>query len=196
MIARLRLLSLLPALVLFFFPWVEIQCQKDPMLTQTGIQIIYGGAELHPEFSQWMTSDKKRDMDDRLGTGWFVGIALLSVAAAILFACKALRPGAQHHGPRAEALAALALVALVVQLSVGFPAEKKIRSDLDPAKNGKPQEGFEAGMARTVANGLGTRVLPLYYVQLGLLGFPVLLLLNSSLSRLQSKESGSPGDRL
>ena len=191
MIARIRLLSLLPALVIFFFPWVEIQCQKDPMLTQTGIQIIYGGATMHPEFSQWVTSDKKHDMDDRLGTGWFVGIALLSVCAAIGFAFKALRPGAAGHGLRAEGFAALALVALVIQLSLGFPAEEKIRHDLDPARNGKPQDGFEAGMARTVAKGISTRVLPLYYIQLGVLGFPVLLLLNSSLLRLQRKDASA-----
>ena len=191
MIARFRLLSLLPALVLFFFPWVEIRCQKDPMLTQTGIQVIYGGAELHPEFSQWVTSDKKRDMDDRLGTGWFVGIALLCVCAAIVFAFKALGSGAGRHGKRAEGFAALALIALLIQLSLGFPAEEKIRNDLDPAKSGKPQDGFEAGMARTFAKGLSTRVLPLYYVQLGLLGLPVLLLLNSSLTRLQTRETES-----
>jgi hypothetical protein len=195
MIARLRLLSLLPALVLFFFPWVEIKCQKDPMLTQTGIQIIYGGATMHPEFSQWVTSDKKRDMDDRLGTGWFVGIALLCVLAAIVFAILALRPGGSGHGFRAEGFAALALIALVIQLSLGFPAEEKIRNDLDPAKNGKPQEGFEAGMARTFAKSLSTRVLPLYYVQFALLGFPVLLSLNSSLARRQGKETTSPDGR-
>lgn len=192
MIARIRLLSLLPALVLFFFPWVEVRCQKDPMFTQTGIEIIYGGATMHPEFSQWMTSEKERGMDDRLGTGWFVGIALLSVCAAIGFAFLALRPGASGHGVRAESFAALALIALVIQLSLGFPAEEKIRHDLDPAKNGKPQEGFEAGMARTFAKSISTRVLPLYYIQLGVLGFPVLLLLNSSLLRLQRKDAGLP----
>lgn len=189
MIARIRFLSLLPALVLFFFPWVEIQCQKDPMLTQTGFQIIYGGAELHPEFSKWVTSEKEHTMDDRLGTGWFVGIALLAVSSAAVLAFKALRSGGERHGPRAEALAALALIALVIQLSIGFPAEQKIRDDLDPAKNGKPQEGFEAGMSRSVAKGIGTRVLPLYYVQIGVLGLPVLLLLNSGITHLQRKES-------
>lgn len=191
MIARIRLLSLLPAFVLFFFPWVEIRCQKDPMLTQTGVEIIYGGATMHPEFSQWVTSDKKRGMDDRLGTGWFVGIAFLSLCAAIVSAILALNSASSGHGIRAESFAALALIALVIQLSLGFPAEEKIRNDLDPAKNGKPQEGFEAGMARSVAKGLSTRVLPLYYVQLGILALPVLLLLNSSLSRLQRNEAES-----
>lgn len=193
MIARLRFLSLLPTFILFFFPWVEIQCQKEPMLTQTGIQIIYGGAEPHPEFSRWVKSDKEPTMDDRLGTGWFAGLALLSVTAAIVLAFLALRPAARHHGIRSEALAALALAALLIQLVIGFPAEQKIRDNLDPAKNGKTEQGFGAGMSRAVANGLATRVLPLYYVQMGLLGFPVLLLLNAGLARLQGKGSGAPG---
>lgn len=192
MIARLRFLSLLPTLVLFFFPWVEIQCQKDPMLTQTGIQVIYGGATPHPEFSRWVESKKEPTMEDRLGTGWLVGFALMAIVGAMVYAFKALRPGHGHHGPRAEALAAAALAALVLQLSLGFPAEQKIRDDLDPAKNGKPERGFEAGMARSVANGLGTRVLPVYFVQLGLLGIPALLLVNSLLARWQQRDRLPP----
>ncbi|MFM7180573.1 MAG: hypothetical protein ACKO2G_03795 [Verrucomicrobiales bacterium] len=188
MIALLRLLSLLPAFVLFFFPWVEVRCQKDPMFTQTGIQVIYGGATANPEFAKWIESDKEQTMEDRLGTGWLVGIALLSVCAAIVLAFLALRTQAVGHGVRAEGLAALALVALIIQLSIGFPAEEKIRNDTDPAKSGKPQDDLKAGISRTFVKSISTHVLPVYYVQLGLLGFPVLLLLNSSLSHLQRKD--------
>lgn len=194
MIARIRILSLLPAIVLFFFPWVEVQCRKVPMFTQTGVEIIYGGATQHPEFTNWTESEKPKTAQDRLGTGWLVGIALITVTGAAIFAFQALRSPDGGHGPRADVFATLALIALLVQLSTGFPAEKKIKDDADPAKSGKPADTFEAGVSRTIANSITTRVLPLYYVQLGLLGLPVLLLLNSSLMRLQKKDDG-PKDR-
>ncbi len=43
MIQKLNIGTTLAVLVLFFLPWIDIQCSQKSFATQTGIQTIYGG---------------------------------------------------------------------------------------------------------------------------------------------------------
>lgn len=82
LLQKINLVTSLAALILFFLPWIDIQCSGKSMATQTGMQIIYGGASQAQDAEAFEKEGKiKRsggESDDSLGSAPLVAMAVLA----------------------------------------------------------------------------------------------------------------------
>jgi hypothetical protein len=178
---KINLLALLLAAGCFALPWLSMQCSDREVMTQTGLQTIYGGMTLSPEFRDMADdssdADDEDDASDRPGPAWLVGGAavatLLGLAGAGVQVFR--RPDSRMPG----LLAALALGLLIAQLVVGFPAERELAEARREALRDDKSEDASAAigqlMGASMAMQITTQRLPWAYVPLGLLGVPVLI---------------------
>lgn len=172
----IKLGSALGALVLFFLPWVEIQCSGKSLATQTGWQITTG------EATPAKVRDAERDMVSQeraseLGKARLVAAALLATGFAVLLLLLALvgqHPVAEGGG---VALCGLALLLLVNQAVEGFPVKDMLvqSASVDDASLNTDMDSFGDSMAMAVMAGFEIRRLPAFYASCLLLGIPVLL---------------------
>lgn len=192
MIPKLNLVSALAALVFFFLPWVRIECRGERMATQTGVQMILGSA----------TATERTDKDavkvsregDSLGHSYWAGFALVAVIGALLMALAALIVGRRDLDHGCGILCVVALACLLLQLSVGFPAERAIREELakppaQAAAAGDPLGGLGQALAGEVARAVRVAPAPGFYWELGALALPALILGNAFLDRIKAKDS-------
>ncbi|CAN5456616.1 hypothetical protein BH23VER1_BH23VER1_00320 [soil metagenome] len=184
MIAKLNLASLLAALIAFAFPWLELRCSNEPMLTQTGIQILYGGATPAGALAEMVKENPEKaddpDRPDSAGASILVGIALLATLGALVFGFLALRRNRSGDLLRSGALAAVALAALLAQLAAGFPLKDQIDQDTGSSTANNP-------FSRLASAALRVEVVhrPAFYIELAALGLPVLIFGNSLLEKLR-----------
>ncbi len=137
---KFHLGSVLAALVLFFVPWLDVRCSGERMMSQNGVQVIYGGASAPPGLQAMMAEEaaKPGNRDEGAGIGWLTGIAFLSLLAAVAWAFYDFRLPAPGGTQIVGNLCALSLIFLLLQMAVGFPVEKAIVDSIaKTAKEGK-----------------------------------------------------------
>lgn len=177
MIQKINLSSTLAALILFFLPWISIQCSQKTVATQTGIQAICGGASLSNDMKSLMqqVGAEKSKEKDHIEIAPLVGIAFLLTIAAFALSIAAL--SSSRSGNWAGIAAAVALLLLVTQIGIGFPAQKSADKQTaetkSPANSANPNINIPAALFD-----VRTNTLPWFYLELVALGIPVLLLAN------------------
>jgi hypothetical protein len=181
MFEKIKLGSCLTALVLFAFPWLDIQCSEKTLATQTGLQIITGQATPSEEMND---SGDKPDSEEPLAKSPLVAIALLTVVCGIVFSIIALFKGNKMAELMSSVLPAVALVCILLQIMVGFPVKNHLKDSLaeqstDYSSTNDPYENFGNSMAAAMMSSIQVKIKPALYIQLFALGIPTLLLANS-----------------
>ncbi len=194
MIAKLNIVTTLAAIVLFLFPWLDVRCSGRTMVTQTGLQTVYGGVSESKELKELSAAPPDANQKREKGStkaGILTGIALAATLAGCAFAFTAFIHGKRSLRP--PALCAIALLCLVIQSMMDFP----IRRDLaEQMSNPPPQAGagdpfgrMGQEMGKAVLAQIQVRYLPAFYLELLALGIPTLLLANGLLDRLKKREA-------
>lgn len=193
MIPKLNIVSALAALVFFFLPWVSIECNGRRMGTQTGVQMIVGTASPASSSAQPKAELRNSEGKESLGSSYLVAAALIAVASALLIAFAALIKGDKDNERGAEILCTLALILLLTQAALGFPAKREMEKTLAEQGKSLPQKGSSDDMSRKLAEQLvaGIEVKPTqwFYLELAALALPTLILGNALLDRLKAKGS-------
>lgn len=192
MIQKINLVSSGAALVLFFIPWLDIQCSNRSVATQSGFQTIHGGVSPSKELGDKPRSKSRKGSvsgkDDAVGMSFFVGVAFLAVAGALVASFLIFKgaSGVHPHAPGILCAAALALIA--VQMAAGFPVAAEINKDMNKEAGGNPDDHpFAAAGAGMAAAMIQVRHLPGLYLELIILGIPTLVFANSLLDRMKGR---------
>jgi hypothetical protein len=191
MIRKLNLVTTLAALVLFFLPWIDIQCSGQRLATQTGFQSIYGGGAVPEELEALASSEPTvKKGPDSLGFAPLVGMAFLLVAAGVFFSLRAVLDEWRTDNFHLI-LPAAALLLLVVQLLIGFPAKKAVLDGMKqmPAERTSAEyDEISDSMAKLAFSGFRFVLTPVFYLELAALGFPALVLANAFLDKHKRRE--------
>jgi len=197
MIPKLNIASTFAALVLFFLPWIDIQCSNKTIATQSGVQTIYGGSTISKELEGFADKGKMRNTtsnkEESMGVSILVGVAFTAVIAAFCAALLAFRgmPGVSSHA--VGILCAAALVSISLQLMIGFPVREKLSEDMaKPAKSQPSEDPFAGAGASMAAAMIQVRHLPSIYLELLALGIPTLIAANGMLDKF--KKTGKAED--
>ena len=193
MIPKLNLVSALAALVFFFLPWVSIECRGERMARQTGVQMIIGSATAtdRGKHEQNEFSDER----ESLGHSYLGAAALVAILGALLMAFASLLVGRRDLDRGCGTLCAVALLCLLIQVSVGFPAGKAIREDiLKPPSSKGARVNIDLGemgqtLQKEVLASIRVSPMPWFYWELAALALPTLVLGNALLDRIKAKES-------
>lgn len=182
MLNKLRLGTSALALLLFLFPWVDMQCSGRTLITQSGLQTVYGGASISEELES-MGGQKEIDKEeDKEGAGiaFFTAIALLAtIGAVILFAKEVTNPAAL--GKTGTILATAAFVALLLQMLIGFPLERSIAESMEADSSEDAQMAAAMGMAIQV------KYRATIFFVLALLAVPGLIAANALLDKKRAQ---------
>ncbi|MEM8954429.1 MAG: hypothetical protein AAGD22_09785 [Verrucomicrobiota bacterium] len=187
MITKLNLLTTFGALILFFLPWIDIQCNQRSMITQSGFQTITGGGTLSDEFKN-LQDDQDHDKEkERPKPALLVAVAfLLALLAFGLAVASAF--GRRNRDRSVGILTAIALACILAQMTLQFPAEKEINHSLKPDVADHDGDKF----AKTLGSAF-TDIKVLYrnplYFELALLALPTLLLLNTLIDKRRAQQS-------
>jgi hypothetical protein len=193
-IPKLNLVSALAALVFFFLPWTSIECRGERMVTQTGLQVITGSGKIEQRAQQGSLRLNARS-DQSLGHSYLVAAALIAILGSLLMSFASLIAGRKDLDHGCGILSALALVCLLLQAAIGFPADKAIRDDIlkppAPKDAGIQIDLGELGQAlgQEVLANIRVRPMPGFYATLAALALPTLILGNAFLDRIKAKES-------
>jgi hypothetical protein len=194
LLQKINLVTSLAALILFFLPWIDIQCSGKSMATQTGMQTIYGGASQAQDAEAFEKEGKiKRsggESDDSLGSAPLVALAFLAVAGAVVVAFIAIRSAGDSRQNLTGILCAVALGLLALQMMIGFPVKKNLGEQLSAQSKteqraDEPFKELGDGMAQAVMMQVQIRHLPALYIELVLLGLPTLILANGLIDRMK-----------
>jgi hypothetical protein len=190
MIPKLNLLSALAAVLFFFLPWTSIECNGRPMATQTGVQVMTGGATTVEQTDSLRLEVKSRK-DPSLGRSYLAIVALLCAVSAVVTGFAAVVTGHRHFAGGPGMLCAWALACLITQAALDFPAKRELTKELAGKGSGLSKsksgaEGLEQALSEEVAARIHVRPLPGFYAELAALGIPTLILLNGLLDRLRA----------
>jgi hypothetical protein len=186
--SKVNLLATFAALVLFCFPWMEVQCSGKPMATQSGVQAVYGGASLSDQMNNFVGSKNKAADKPDLGTAYLAGAVLLITALAAWSSFIVFRGGRIPPGLIPERLCALAILLLTAQVAIGFPAEKRMEEASDKMHEKKPgDDEFSSSIASAMTGTMnfGVRFTPALYGEFLALGVPALFMLNGWLNKMK-----------
>lgn len=193
MIKKIKFGSTLTALILFALPWVDIQCSKESMATQSGLQVIYGGASLSDEMKN--LEDEAQESDDSGESAGFaplVLLALLAVSGAAYYSYISLFKGGERAQLLSSVLPAVALVLLLFQLMIGFPVKNKMIEEMsDSSSEVQSDDEFDAlgeSMAAAMMANIRVKTTPLFYLELLALGIPTLILANGMIDKYRRTE--------
>lgn len=183
MLPKLNLVSALAALVFFFLPWVDIECSGEKSATQTGFQTITGTAT--PTKPSQAKGVKMDGAGDSLGTSYLAAFALVAVVSAAVMGFASMISDRTDLARATAFLCGCAFVCLAVQLVIGFPAETTLREKLSGQQEvaGKPKGPLdEIGreFAQKLSAEIKVRPSMWFYLELGALGIPALLMLGAS----------------
>lgn len=199
MFKKIKLGSALAALIIFAFPWVDIQCSEKSMATQSGFQVIYGGGSASEEMEAMGAdsgSKESSSSDESMGFAPLVALALIAVIGAVAFSFIAVFRGSERADKLASVLPAAALLLLVIQLMVGFPAKKQVIEAMSEgsseAQAGDDEFGAAMGesMAAAMMMNIRVKTTPAFYLELLALGIPTLLLANGLIDKYKKGEQG------
>lgn len=193
---KIRVGTSLAALFLFALPWIDIQCSEKSMVTQTGFQVIYGGASIADEMESMAGNDPSAEADfsseDSMGFAPLVALALVAVLAASAFSVIALLRGGDKAECYSSILPAVALVALLLQMMIGFPAKKKILEAMSEETTqtesaDDPFAGLGKSMAAAMMMSIRVKTTPAFYFELLALGIPTLILVNGLIDKQRKR---------
>lgn len=191
---KINLMTSLAALILFFLPWIDIQCSGKSMATQTGIQTIYGGGSPAQDMEAFEKENKMKrgggSDDESMGSAPLVALAFLTVAGAVVAAFLAIQFTGESKHNFTGILCAVALGLLALQMMIGFPVKRSLGGQVaaqskTEQRTDEPFEGFGEGMAQAMMVQIQIRHLPALYIELVLLGLPTLILANGLIDRLR-----------
>lgn len=197
LLTKIRLGSSLAALILFFLPWIDIQCSERSMATQSGIQVIYGGVSPSDGMKASLDeskSNRKNESKDSLGIAPLIGLALAAVIGAIVFGFIALGRGDRHADALASILPVIALGVVLLQLMIGFPAKQKILESMSKSasktQNGKEQfDELGKSMATAMMMNIRVNTATGFYLELLALGIPSLIWANGMIDCYRNKKT-------
>lgn len=176
MFEKLNFGSALAALILFAFPWLDIQCSQKTLATQSGIQVIYGGGTPAEEPAE---TEVKKDDDNTIGKAPLIGLALIAVLGAVVASSLALFKGGEGPKLFSGVFPAIALTLLVVQMMNGFPLENEISEAMAETKSeDEGTNAFANSAAQMAMMNFAVNKRPALYLELVVLALPTLLLLN------------------
>ena len=188
MIPKLNLLSALAAVLFFFLPWTSIECHGRQMATQTGVQVMTGGAT-EIEQTDSIRLEVKSRKDPSLGRSYLALVALLCAVSAVVVGFAAVVTGHRNFSGGPGMLCAWALACLIAQAALDFPAKRELTKELAGKSRGASRSGTE-GLEQALSEEIGARIqvrpLPGFYAELAALGIPTLILLNGLLDRLRA----------
>ncbi|MCW1922927.1 hypothetical protein OKA05_10220 [Luteolibacter arcticus] len=188
MIPKLNFVSALAAVLFFFLPWTSIECRGQQMATQTGVQLLTGGATAVERIEASQIDIKSRK-DSWLGRSYLAMVALLCAVSAVVTGFAALATGHKHISGGPGMLCACALLCLIAQATLEFPAKRELTKEMGgknrPATS-SGRDGLESALSQEVASRIQVRLLPGFYAELAALGIPTLILLNGLLDRLRA----------
>lgn len=187
------------ALILFFLPWLNISCNEKVLMTQSGVQIIYGGVSAFGEMKnlETMGGGDSNGKEKREGPGLslMTGLAFLGVLGATLISLAAfLGSSAVKLHPKIDSflakvrgfpvqaglLTAIALGLLLVNVIFGFPVSGQVRKEMKEVK-------AQAVASEPEAAPMGLQMPPIklsvdyrwpLYLELLALAVPAFLMLN------------------
>lgn len=182
MVLKINLASTLAALLLFFVPWVDIQCSGKTILTQTGIQTAFGGASASKEIDSLAPRERlSQQRTEKAGpSSVLVLVALLLVSAAFVSALLSLRATTPSES-KAGLLCGAALVCILAQMAIGFPVEKALF-----------EEATKEDMAAAMALGFQVRYQPWIYLEILALAVATLTFLNGVIDRAKASPLSPP----
>jgi ABC-type phosphate transport system permease subunit len=189
MLKKINLGSTIAALFLFLLPWVDIQCSQKSLFTQSGLQIIYGGASASEEMKS-LSNGESTDSKDSLGVSILVALALILVALSVFFSWNNFCNANKQTSNLSLVLPAVALGLLLLQLMIGFPAKNKI-SESTTAKNFTSQSSedqFEE-LGKAMAMTITAKTTWAFYLELLMLGIPTAILINEYLDKIKKNNS-------
>lgn len=190
MLPKLNLVSALAALVFFFLPWVEIECSGEKTATQTGFQAITGTAT--PNKPAQAQGPKLDGGSESLGNSYLAAFALVGVISAAVIGFASMISDRADLARATAFLCGCAFVCLAIQLVIGFPVETTLREKLGGQQElaGKPKGPLdEIGreFARKLAAEVKVRPAKWFYLELGALGIPPLLMLGASVGSRRTR---------
>ena len=190
MIPKLNLLSALAAVLFFFLPWTSIECHGRQMATQTGVQVMTGGAT-QIEQTDSIRLEVKSRKDPSLGRSYLAIVALLCAVSAVVVGFAAVVTGHGNFSGGPGMLCAWALACLIAQAALDFPAKRELTKELAGKSRGLSKsksgaEGLEQALSEEIGSRIQVRPLPGFYAELAALGIPTLILLNGLLDRLRA----------
>jgi len=163
--------------------------------------VIHGDGSVSEEMEAMegdSSSKESVSSDKSLGFAPLVALALIAVIGALVFSFIAVFRGSERADMLSSVLPAAALLLLVTQLMVGFPAKKNLMKTMSEGTSEEQAGGNEFGtamdesMAATAAMMMNIRVkaTPAFYLELLALGIPTLLLVNGLIDKYKKGEQG------
>ncbi|QJE97373.1 hypothetical protein [Luteolibacter luteus] len=189
MLPKLNLVSALAALVFFFLPWVEVECSGEKSATQTGFQTITGTAT--PAKRSQAHGPKLDSEGESLGTSYLAAFALVGAVSAAVIGFASMIADRADLARATAFLCGCAFICLAIQLVLGFPAETTLREKLrgEQRAEGKPKgplDDIGREFAQKLATEIKVRPSKWFYLELGALGIPPLLMLGASMGPRRS----------
>lgn len=203
MFKKIRFGTSIAALLFFALPWLDIQCSEKSMATQTGFQMIYGGGSASDEMKALGDDTKTENQSkapDSMSFSPLIGLALISVVAAVVFSYLALFRSSDVANRYSSILPAAALALILLQLMVGFPAKNKILEGMSEGvaksktsqSTADPFSGMGESMAAAMMMNIRVRTTPAFYLELLALAIPTLMLANSLIDKLKKQGDALP----
>jgi len=200
MLNKINLGTCLMALILFAFPWVDIQCSKQTMATQTGFQLANGQVTaVDPVTGNASESSGGTYDGDSPNSAPLVGFAFLAIIAAMVCSSIAIFRNLRLFETLGFALPAVALGLLLSQLAVELPVKKSLKESIveqstDNASLDDPFSGMGNSSNALMMSSIQVKMSPAFYLELIVLGIPVLMLAGTLLRRVQKTTVSSPPD--
>ena len=140
---KLNVVAMLGAVVMFLLPWVELRCSGDRVATQTGVQLVYGGATSRYAEAEETEARTAQGRGDRLSMcAWGVLLAGLAVGAGLVAAVMQLRGSDFFRRDAVAITCAIALGAILVQAKLGWPMERALVMEASEALTQHSNSGF------------------------------------------------------
>ena len=184
MTPKLNFGATLIALFLFFVPWLDFQCSGKSVVTQTGIQTIYGGGSTSDELKKASPkTDKTESRQHSIDKAPIIAVSLFATVLAAIIAFMACRTPEKVHPCSVAVLTGLALLFILIQMAIGFPLKKKMVGDVNSSdKNSTETSAGEAASMLAMMQ-IQVKYTNAFYMQLAALGIPIVLLGSSLLDR-------------
>ena len=152
------------------------------MITQSGVQTIYGGGSLSSEMEAMAKknggdaseiSGKSKDGEDDIGAAPLIVISLLATILAAVVAVLAYRNPERFPAYSVGALTGVALLFIFIQMAMGFPIKKDVYDSMGGEKTESADNpmGEAAGMMAMM--NINIKYTNVFWLNLIALGIPV-----------------------
>ena len=194
---KINLGSTLIALFLFFLPWIDFQCSGKSVITQSGVQTIYGGGSLSSEMEAMAKknggdtssiSGNSKDGKDDIGAAPLIIISLLATILAVVVAVLAFRNPDRYPAYSVGALTGVALLFIFIQMAIGFPMKKEMYDKMGGEKAGAAEGSLGDAAGMMAMMNINIKCTKVFWLNLIFLGVPVGVL-GMSLLEKGKKES-------